>query len=366
MTADPTDSRYVYGVWDRLSFVPGEGAGPILFARSVDNGKTWEPTRVIYDPGVDAQTIGARIEVLPNGTLVNLFTQIDFITEATTLNVILSSDKGATWSAPIKVADIVSFGATDPETGAAIRDGSILAQLAISRKGVITAAWQDARFSVDNAIEGIVVSQSSDGGQSWSAPVQINRDPSVQAFLPSVHVRRDGTVGVSYYDFRSNTADPATLPTDVWLTRSRDGVNWRESRISKAFDMAKAPVARGLFVGDYQGLVSIGPIFVPFFVKATEDAGTDNRTDAFSHLALAPTLRGAANGAAGVTQQVEAEEAKLPVLSVQGTGRAAPAMTSALRERSRRNVERVLEQRVPNWKQRMAQRQAAQASGAPK
>jgi hypothetical protein len=365
MTADPHDARYVYATWDRLSFVPGEGAGPTLFARSTDNGLTWEPTRIIFDPGLDAQTIGARIEVLPNGHLVNLFTQIDFITNDVSLQVILSSDKGETWSAPIKVADVLSFGAKDPETGAAIRDGSILAQLAISRSGTVTVVWQDARFS-NGAREGIVVSQSSDGGQSWSAPVQVNRDPLVQAFTPSVHVRQDGTVGVSYYDFRSNTADPATLLTDVWLTRSRDGLNWRESRISRAFDINKAPEAGGLFLGDYQGLVSIGPIFVPFFVKTTDGPGTANRNDVFSHLALAPTLRGAASGAPSVTRQVEAEENAMPLLSVQGTGQADLAMTPAMHQKSRDNVDRVMVQRMPKWLQQSAQRSRRAGSAAPK
>jgi hypothetical protein len=351
MTADPTDARYVFAVWDRLSFVPGEGAGPVLFARSVDNGRHWEPTRIVFDPGLDAQTIGARIEVLPSGGLVNLFTLIDFVTGELTLQVILSNDKGATWSAPVKVADLLSIGATDPETGAAIRDGSILAQLAIGRGGTISVVWQDARFS-SGARDGIAVSQSTDGGLTWSAPVQINRDPLVQAFLPSVHVRNDGTVGVSYHDFRSNTADPVTLLTDTWLTRSRDGLIWRESRVSRPFDLAKAPVARGFFVGDYQGLVSIGPIFVPFFVKTTDGSDTTNRTDAFSHLALGSILSDAARGEASVTRQVEQEEAAMPTFSVQGTGQATQAVTVEWRQRGMQNFERVMRDRVPDWDRR--------------
>jgi hypothetical protein len=150
----------------------------------------------------------------------------------------------------------------------------------------------------------------------------------------------------------------------VWLTRSRDGLTWRESRISNSFDMAKAPEARGLFVGDYQGLVSIGPIFVPFFVKTTPGSGTENRTDAFSHLAIGPTLRGAASGSAEVERQVEEEEAGMPALAVQGTGRAAPPMTDEMRQRSRQNIERVMSARVPNWKKRMAQRVKPAAQGA--
>ena len=34
-------------------------------------------------------------------------------------------------------------------------------------------------------------------------------------------------------------------------------------------------------MGDYQGLVSRGPVFVPFFVR-TNDGDTSNRTDVFS------------------------------------------------------------------------------------
>jgi hypothetical protein len=195
-----------------------------------------------------------------------------------------------------------------------------------------------------------------------SAPVQINRDPLVQAFTPSVHVRKDGTVGVTYYDLRSNTADPATLLTDAWLTRSRDGVTWREGRISKPFDLAKAPEARGLFLGDYQGLVSIGPIFVPFFVKTTDSPGTTNRNDVFSHLALGPSLRGAAKDSEDVTRQVEAEENAMPVMSVQGTGRAGFVMSAEMKQKSRENIERVMAARVPQYKQRMEKR-AQQKSG---
>jgi sulfur carrier protein ThiS len=350
MTADPTDSRYIYAVWDRLSFVAGEGAGPLLFARSIDNGRSWEPTRIVFDPGENAQTIGARIEVLPNGNLINMFTLIDFVSQSLSIQVILFNDKGATWSAPVKVADLLAVGITDPETGAAVRTGDIIPQIAISRGGTATVVWQDARFS-GGARDGIAASQSSDGGLTWSAPVQINGDPLVPAFTASVHVRRDGAVGVTYHDFRSNTADPTTLPTDTWLVRSRDGVTWRESRVSKPFDMAKAPVAGGLFVGDYQGLVSIGPVFIPFFAKTTAGDDTSNRNDVFSHFALTSLLRGAARGDASVTRQIEDEEAAMPVFSVQGTGQTAPAVSAEWRQRGLQNAERAMQVRMPAWAQ---------------
>jgi hypothetical protein len=285
ITADPTDARYVYAVWDRLSSVAGEGAGPTLLARSTDTGATWKPTRIIFDPGASAQTIGNRIEVLPNGRLVNQFALIDYNAGTTTVAVIVSDDQGRTWSAPIKVADLLSVGTVDPTTGAPVRSGGGLPQLSVSPDGTVYSVWPDSRFS-GGAIDGIALSKSTNGGKTWSEPVQVNRDPSVAAFTPAVHVRRDGTVGVTYFDLRSDTSDRKTLPTDTWLAVSSDGTRWREARVAPAFDMLRAPVAGGLFVGDYQGLVSVGKTFVPFFVKTTEPSGARNRTDAYSRMMM--------------------------------------------------------------------------------
>jgi len=89
---------------------------------------------------------------------------------------------------------------------------------------------------------------------------------------------------VSYYDFRSNTGVPTTILTDYWLARSIDGVTWTESRITGPFDLAIAPVAEGLFLGDYQALTSIGTLFVPFYVQ-TNTGDAANRTDVFATLA---------------------------------------------------------------------------------
>ena len=340
ITADPTDSRYVYAVWDRLVDV---GGGPTLLARSIDNGKTWEPTKTIYDPGPATQTIGNQIVVLPNGIVVNLFTQIDQNTGASFYAVIRSTDKGQTWSPAVKIADDMGIGAKDPENGTAIRDGAGIGSIAVGKKGQLYVTWADARFSA-GARDGIAFTSSQDGGLSWSAPAQINREPSVQAFTPIVHVRQDGTIGITHYDLRSNTPDPANLPTDYWLLRSKDGGStWRETRVTGPFDLSTAPIARGLFLGDYQGLTSIGPIFVPFYVQTTGDL--NNRNDVFSNLAISI---GRASSNSGALKRAEEAEDKAPAMAAKeatGTLEMSPEMQQKLKDKTTLMMQR----RVDRW-----------------
>ena len=116
----------------------------------------------------------------------------------------------------------------------------------------------------------------------WSAPMKVNQTPNgAAAFLPSVEVADDGTVGVTYYDIRNNTATPS-LPTDVWIVHSHDaGATFgSEAHVAGPFDFTTAPDAGGYFLGDYEGLGSIGNAFAPFFA-ATNSGNTANPTDIY-------------------------------------------------------------------------------------
>lgn len=328
ITADSTDSRYVYAVWDRLST---DNRGPTLLARTTDGGVTWEPTRIIYDPGVGNQTIGNVVASLPDGTVVNFFTQIITIgnRQAVSFAVMRSIDKGLTWSAPITISNFLGIGTRDPETGNPIRDSGFLGQISVGAQGQLYVVWQDARFS-NGARDAIAFSRSLDGGLTWSAPGRVNANASVQGLIPSVNARADGTIGVSYFDMRSNTSDPATLLTDYWLATSRDGVNWTDRRITAAFDLSIAPIARGFFLGDYMGLVSAGSNFYSLYTR-TNSGNPANRNDVF----MTP-----------ITVPIGSAEA-----SIAAPAEAPPTtrVSAEFEQRVHENILRQMEQRVPGF-----------------
>jgi len=261
------------------------------FARSDDNGASYDVVKPILNPGNKAQTIGNQIVVLPNGDLVMLFNLIRNVganrNRGFTAAVMRSTDKGDTWSGPIAIDRMITDGVRDPADGHDVRTGDLIPQIAVDdNSGALYVVWQDDRFTGQ---EQIAFSRSTDGGRSWSATQQISKVGGVnQAFTPTVRVADDGTVAVQHYDFRAD--DPNTTPplsTDTWLLRSTDsGDSWTEERIGdSSFDMTTAPDALGYFVGDYAGLDFAGggasPGFKPFHVRANS-GNLANRTDVFA------------------------------------------------------------------------------------
>jgi hypothetical protein len=329
ITADPVALGNVYAVWDRIEspnnnpLTPPQAyahapafRGPVWFARSTDNGVSWETARPIFAPQAGrTQTIGNQIVVLPNGTLVDGFNYIrgsngQGIQKGDNAAVIFSSDHGTTWSSkPTIIANMGDTGVRDPEPVNClgdntpstpcllVRTGDILPDFAVDPNsgspGTMYAVWQTHRSAtvLGNPVDDtILISRSTDGGHTWSAPVKVNHTtPGAQAFTASVHVAANGDVAVTYYDFRNDTAGDAALSTDYWIVHHHAGDPFDSAHFSdenrltlvSSFNMRAAPYAGGYFVGDYEGLDNFGNTFTPFFVQATGTGPFDQLTDAF-------------------------------------------------------------------------------------
>ncbi len=311
ITADPINTSYVYAVWDRMT---SQIAGPTYFALTSDGGSTWQSARNIYDPGPSAQTLGNQIVVLPGDVLLDVFTEIDNQAgkASAAVRVMQSSDNGAHWSAPITIADLQAVGTSNPANNAPVRDGSDI--VSVSAVGnTVYVAWQDSRFSMGKH-DGIALAISTDGGQTWPAPVQVNADVSVQAFTPTVNVAPDGVIAVTYFDLRNNTT-PSTsaLYADCWMVTSTDGgVTFTEQHLSGSFNLYHAADSAGLFLGDYQALVNTGSggVFLPFYAQPQLPAGiaTDTFISFPPAVAAAAALPFAASVAAAAELPTEARQ----------------------------------------------------------
>ena len=297
LTADPTDERFVYATWWRYDLRDGRNAGPTMFTRSTDRGRTWEPAREIFDSGSGPldQTIGNQIVVKPNGDLINAFILITGPPPDLRYVVIRSQDRGRTWASLSTIAQLDSFPVTtDPRDGALIRGGEVIPDIAVDpRRGKrrLFAVWQDTVFNGESQI---AFSRSRDGGRTWSAPARVSENPEVQAFTPAVEVSQSGEVAVSYYDLTYDSVASPSLDTDYWVARSTDGGRTfatRERVTPQSFDLSTAPATPGgYFVGDYEGLATAGSRFELLFAQTTGEPG--NPTDLFSTAVRSPAGNG--------------------------------------------------------------------------
>jgi hypothetical protein len=302
-TADPVHDGVAYTVWDTL-ISPTDNpddhihaaayTGPAQFSKTIDGGGSWSAPQTIIGTGNRQQTIGNIIVVDPGTDTLYDFTDLivppntpfQGVQSMTEVAFVKSTDQGATWSAPQVIAPFNSTGTIDPNTGQAARTGGILPEVAIDPSdGTLYVVWQASTNFAKNLKQGagsfdneVLFTSSTDHGSSWSTPTAIVGPATYPVFTPMIAVNSTGTVAVTYYDSRELTAtNTTTWPTDYWVTYLKKGAPrfGNEQHVSGPFNMMSAPVARGFFLGDYEGLAAVGTSFEALFVQ-TNCAGFDS------------------------------------------------------------------------------------------
>jgi hypothetical protein len=295
VTADPDHPGVAYAVWDRLVAPPASPIGfirerayfgPALLSKTTDFGRTWSHPRIIVGLSSQNQTIGNQVVIdRQTGALYDFFNLIQNASNrgghrGYSVAFVKSTDGGATWTRPTVIAALRTAGVSDannlnPNTNAPpapSRTGDIIPEPAINpNTGQLYVVWQDARFN-GFANDEVVISTSDDGGSSWSAPQRVNLHTGQPAYDPSVYVNGDGVVGVSYFQW--NTTIAGNEPTTLFIRRSTSAGSSAAgptfdapSALDGPFNNLAAPVSRGYFLGDYQGLVANPSGFIPFYVK---------------------------------------------------------------------------------------------------
>ncbi|TMD31729.1 MAG: exo-alpha-sialidase [Chloroflexi bacterium] len=304
VTADPYRHGAAYVVWDRVALPQSQSnpnsdrsfafRGTPMLSMTSDAGAHWSTPRSIMPTNANLFTIGNQIVVLPDAshTLVDVFqlSQGSGIqpSDQNWEAVLISKDGGATWAGPFKISKLDVIGVTNPDDGTKVRAGAGIPDISVDPgTGNLFVVWMDARFSAFH-YDQIVLSESTDGGTGWSNPVVVNQTPASttvgdnQAFTSVVHFRPSGgTLGVTYYDFRSGGSSTKFFIAECTSSCSSPAATWTETQIGGPFAIENAPFStgRGWFLGDYTGLTDTVSKFLSVFGVAVTSA---NPTDIVS------------------------------------------------------------------------------------
>jgi hypothetical protein len=190
---------------------------------------------------------------------------------ASALMVARSSDGGETLDPVFQVADIqTSYNKPHTRTVTA----SIAADRGDSEfRDRLYVVWGDVRSGRTQ----IMSSSSADRGATWSNPVVVSdagviagRTAGPDQFMPTIAVRKDGTVGVLWYDRRDSEDNLSYYPR--FSVSTDGGATWSASvRVSASPNKAEGKSGTGVTGGDTAGLaVSADGIFHALWI--------DNRT----------------------------------------------------------------------------------------
>ena len=270
--ADPRRPATAYAVWVDYKVTVGiqPSVNQVMFARTSDGGRTWSTPTPIYNGNDEAQQ--NQLLMTAGGVLIDVFAEAPSLPGTphppplpVKIRLIRSTDQGTTWSAPVDAARFTFTNAVDPGTGSQLRFFGQNISAASAGNAVYVSWFEDhADFST------VFVARSEDAGVHWRAPQLVVREKA-EAFLPTLAVAGDATVGVLWFDFRHFKQGSSTLDTDIWFSTSRDrGVHWTERHAAGPFDLRAVPASRyGPFIGDYMGLVGLPDGFAAAFVQGT-------------------------------------------------------------------------------------------------
>ena len=217
-SASPCSGNVYYA---DTNFHGQQGSSPVTFSRSTDGGVTWSNPHVISSGGQGgaSHNQGADVAVAPNGTIYVAFEAFSS-QNVDTINFVKSTDCGEHWTQPLVLSTIDSSQAP----GVAFRTPTF-AFLATdsTNSNLVYAAYQ-------NLVGGdydIYAQRSTNGGSTWSSPVQVNTDvaPARHQIFPTIEVSNHA-LHVAWYDFR-NSVTPLNENLDVYYSCTNcDGANW--------------------------------------------------------------------------------------------------------------------------------------------
>lgn len=238
----------------------------IMQVKSTDFGHTFTPARPIA-------TITGQNTSFPGQAFRNLSIPTTGVDSHGNVYVAVDSDNGSgapvIGSAARAAQDLIEKGQLDKEKlRELVRESG--EQFEPEREqggdGPPTCPSQDTTTA---ACTDVILFKSTDGGNTYSAPVRVNQDDPKQAadqFQPWMAITPKGQLDISYFDRRN---DPNNFYIDTYLSRSNDGgKTFVDTRVTHSVwdpDINPPTSPSGAFIGDYQGIVADDNAAIPFW-----------------------------------------------------------------------------------------------------
>jgi hypothetical protein len=272
LAVDLSQSPYrgnIYVTWtefdDYGSSNPNDSSR-IRFSRSTDQGENWSDAITISDVSGnciddDLTTEGAVPCTGPNGEI--------YVSWAGPAGLVFdkSTDGGVTWGSDIFVNSMPGGWAFDIP-GIMRCNGMPITMCDLSSSpynGHIYIIWSDQRNGTTNT--DIFMSKSTDAGETWSAPIQVNDDNTTrhQFFVWSDIDQSTGHLWCVFYDRRNTTG----VDTDVFVAKSTDGGATFEN--FKVSESSFTPTS-SVFFGDYTNIAAWDGKIYPIWMRLHNDS----------------------------------------------------------------------------------------------
>ena len=267
-----TTKGYVYVTWTLFTTIsPTRETAQIVISRSTDGGKSFS-TRQPVSPAKQDAVQGSFPVVGPNGDVYVLYfggpgaldserdegsgeggangasvqaLQADQQSQDS-LFVARSTDAGATFGTPVRVAPVVA--PPSPLPNSAFRMFVLPVLAADPHSGALYATWNDAASGRTD----VLLAASTDAGATWSAPRRVNDDPAslhTDHFFPTVAVGEDGVLHVLWLDRRD---DPSNHLYRPYYSQSTDGGRTFTANAPLSASMSDPNIGfEGTLLGDY-------------------------------------------------------------------------------------------------------------------
>jgi hypothetical protein len=196
----------------------------------------------------------------------------------------VSRNGGDSWSRPVVVGPVADI--ADPIPGANFRTDSFASLAADPRTGSTTvyASWVNRTPAGGR----VVVTWSTNRGQTWAPPVTVSTAVEGYAFFQGLDVAPNGRVDIAYQAqvaVVSTTFGTGNAAIDSWYTSSTGGPWSAPLKISTASSDPAASAQNNLqrqFYGDYNTLVSTADHAWFIYTDARNGVGCP-AVDAYQH-----------------------------------------------------------------------------------